>query len=115
MQTTLHINVGGDPILAVEATQAIRAAGIEVRAQTRRTRGVPPLTDIIVALGSASAFTALCKVLCKLLEKHKDKEITIERNKTKIHLRGYCLPEVQELLQELTPELIDREKSRRTR
>ncbi len=111
MPTVFQLHFGRDVSFAAEAIQALQDARIEVR-KSPRMRSVSPM-DIIVALGSAGAFTALYQVIYKLLEKNKDRAVTIERGKTKISLKGYSLPEMKELLEQLAPELLTKTRSKR--
>lgn len=108
MATSLRIQISDDPVLASEAAQAIKEAGIEIQPETPRVRGIPAAIEIVVALGSAGAFTALYKVICRLLEKNKYREVTIEGKRMKICLKGHSLPEERELLEKLAPELTNR-------
>ena len=111
MPTVFQLHFGKDVSFEAEATQALQDAGLEVH-ELPRMRGVSPM-DVIVALGSAGAFTALYQVICKLIEKNKDRAVTIERGKTKISINGYSLPEMKELLEQLAPELLTKTRSKR--
>jgi hypothetical protein len=66
-----------------------------------RTRGGLPITEVVIALSSAGAFTAIYQIICKFLERHKDREITLERGKVKVTVKGHSLPEEKELLDAL--------------
>lgn len=112
MQTVFEfqLHFWGDDSFESEATQALQDAGIEVR-KPPRMRSASPM-DIIVALGSAGAFTALYQVICKLLDK-KERALTIERGDTKISLKGCSLQEMKELLEQLAPELLTETRSKR--
>lgn len=66
-----------------------------------RTRGGLPITEVVIALSSAGAFTAIYQVICKFLERNKDREITLERGKVKVTVKGHSLPEEKELLDAL--------------
>ena len=63
------------------------------------------LPSIFLAFGSAGAFTALYQVISKYLERHKEREISLERGGVKITIRAHSLPEERELLGKLFPEL----------
>jgi len=71
--------------------------------------GTMRATEIIVALGSAGAFTALYKVVSEYLKKDTSKKLVIERTvkgkKTKFVLDGFNTKELSKLLQLLPPEL----------
>ena len=111
MPTVFQLHFGRDASFAAEAAQTLRDAGIEVR-EPPRMRSASSM-DIIVALSSAGVFTALYQVICKLIEKNKDRSVTIERGKTKISLNGYSLPEMKELLEQLAPEFLTKTKPKR--
>jgi hypothetical protein len=109
MTSIVRISMEDDEALQSEVEQAFEAAGIEIQPGVLRTRGIPSPTDIatiIVALGSAGAFTTLYQTIVKLLEKNKDREVTIEGAGTKICLKGHSFPEEMELLQKVAPELL---------
>ena len=113
MSIIFNINVGNDPILITEITKLITETGIEIYDRYLRRRGIPHL-DIIVALGSAGAFTALYQVICKYLEKNKDREITIEREGTKICIKGHSVPEEKEFLKTFAIESMKEVHHRKT-
>ena len=113
MSTRLQLCFGKDASFAAEAMQALQNAGIDFR-KTPRMRGVSPM-DIIIALGSAGAFTALYRVISKLLDKNKDREVTIKRGETEICLKGYSLPETNELLEQFAPELLKKNRPKRNK
>ncbi len=70
-------------------------------------RATPPIMDIIVTLGSAGVFTALYRVLLKLIEKYKDAEIKIERDKTKATIKGYNPKQAKAMLDSIFLEKRD--------
>ena len=113
MSTKLQLSFVGDASFVAEAIQALQNTGIEMR-KTPRTRGVS-LIDIIVTLGSAGAFTALYRVISKLLEKDKNCEVMIKRGETEICLKGYGLPKTNELLEQLAPELLKKTPPKRAK
>ena len=115
MATSLRIQIKDDPVLASEAAQAIKEAGIEIQPRTPRVRGIPVAIEIVVALGSAGAFTVLYQVICRLLEKNKERELTVERKGMKIRLIGHSLLEEREFLEKLVPELTNRGTSKHTK
>lgn len=68
-----------------------------------RTPWVPP--EVLVLLGSASAFTALSKIICKYIELHKDRELKVKTPDKEIIIKGHFGPEdVASLKKELFPE-----------
>lgn len=104
MEVLLRVITEDDATLTDEIEQALKEEGLDTRRP--RTRGS---IEIVVALGSAGAFTALYQVLAKLLERNQGKEVTLERRGTKISLKGLSMHETNELLEQLTPELIARD------
>jgi len=73
-------------------------------------RGIPHVGEIIVAIGSAGAFQALYQVICKVLEKNKDREIIVVRKDKQITIKGHSLPEEKDIIRQIAPELIRRPK-----
>ncbi|MCD4811489.1 hypothetical protein K8R14_02685 [bacterium] len=107
MVTVLKIYVGNEPILASEVVQEINKAGIEIYPPIIRKREVSLTPEIIIALGSAGAFTALYQIISKFFEKNKDREITIEHEGTKITIKGHSLPEEKELFKKLALDFME--------
>jgi hypothetical protein len=106
---TLRIDLGDDELLNAEAAQALKAAGVEIESPEQpggplRTRGAVAASDLIVALGSGGAFTALYQVLSALIARHHEREIQIERGGVKVSLKGHSLAEEKDLLARLFPE-----------
>ncbi len=62
--------------------------------------------SLLVALGSAGAFTTFYKILVKVMERNKDKEITLERKGIKFIIKGHSLPEEKAFIQKLFPKSI---------
>jgi len=95
-----------DDAEAAELKDAIAGCPMVVMSYTPPSRGIPAnLSQILVSLGSAGAFTALYQVISKFLEKNKDRELTIERKGIKVVIKGHGLPEEYILLEMLAPEL----------
>jgi hypothetical protein len=67
--------------------------------------GISP-TEVIVALGSAGVFTALYQTITSYLARNKDREITLQKGKTKITIKGHSVPDEIELMQLMAPELV---------
>ncbi len=105
MSNLLKIQANENPDLVAEMIQAIQAAGGKVQGPAIQTRSPVPVTDIILALGSAGVFTALYKIIREFLAKNRG-EITLETQNVKLTLKGpYLLPDAIALLEILTPEL----------
>ena len=68
---------------------------------------VPGAVEIIVTLGSAGAFTALYKVLSKLLNTNKSRQITIQHKESSISITGHSIMEEKELIKLIAPHLLD--------
>jgi len=115
MYSPLRIHVGDDAKLSNEIRQGINLAGLDLNPRGVRIRIPISPNEIVVALGSAGAFTALYKIICKVLEKDKDREIRIEREGVSIQIRGHSIPNEKELLKQLAPELTVARTSKRTR
>jgi hypothetical protein len=104
MSVVIQLNFHNDISLAAEATRAIQEEDIQVR-KVPQSRNVGGL-DLLISLGSAGAFTAFYQILCKILEKNKEKEISIERGGTKVTIKGYSFLDTQQILEKLAPELL---------
>lgn len=102
MAILLRIHIGNDAAFSAEATQAFKEAGIETR--TPRRRGGPLPLDIIIALGSAGAFSTVYQIFAKLLDKDKGRAVTIETKNTKISVTGFSLSQVKEFLEHLAEQ-----------
>lgn len=96
-----------------EISYELKGAGIETRqisgsrGDRRRVRGFPispEISEIIVGLGSAGAFTAFYKIICKLLEKNKSREFHFVRGNTEIHINGHNILDEKELLKIIAAE-----------
>jgi hypothetical protein len=114
MSIQFRISSPDDPQLLVEAEAAACSAGLEPK-HPARFRDIPASLDILVALGSAGAFTALYQVIASLLAKNKDRELTIERKGLKLTLKGHSLPEEKALLLQLAPELVEKPEKVKTK
>jgi hypothetical protein len=112
LNTLVQLKVDSNMELQTELNESIKKVGINTESRTARIRGVSA-NEIIIALGSAGAFTALYQVISQFLLKNKDREITIERKGLKLTLKGHNLLEEKALLEQLAPELIS--KTRKTK
>jgi hypothetical protein len=65
--------------------------------------------EIIIALGSVGAFTAIYQLLSSYVQRHSGKELSLEKNGTKISLKGHSQPEAMDIIRQLAPELLDEE------
>ncbi|SRR5258708_9078624 len=73
------------------------------------------IKDIIIALGSAGAFSTVYQVVSMYLTRSKDRELTLERKDIKITIKGHRLPEERELAQLLLDESVITDKPKRTK
>jgi len=106
MPSLIRIHLDNNDELPKELELAIKETDIDIVSIDQSHRGAIAFVDIVVALGSAGAFTALYQIICKLMEKDKDRELTIESDKKKVTLKGFKLPEAKELLKMLAPEVL---------
>ncbi len=107
MTTILRIHLGNDAALAEEAVQAIKDAGIDIRSPRLKREVISSeVIQIIIALGSAGAFTALCNAIVELLKKHEGWEVTIENKEgKKIIIKGPTLTGIRQLLNDIVPDM----------
>lgn len=75
-------------------------------AKEKLNHGWIPPTEVIVALGSAGVFSALYQSISSYLMRNQNRELTLEKGKVKITIKGHSLPEEMELLKEIAPELL---------
>lgn len=61
-------------------------------------------SNLLVILGSTGAFTAAYHIICKYMERHKDKELTLRSGDVIITIKGHSLPEERNLIRDLFPE-----------
>lgn len=78
-------------------------------------RGVLTPGRIVVALGQTGVFHMFYQVICKFIRRHEGREITIERGKVKISIKGHTPPEEKDLLKRFAPELIEWKKTNRNK
>ncbi len=117
METILEIRTKGTEAWAEEFYDMLKVAGVKVNrsndlifGKNVRVRGPSFPPEMMVALTSAGAFTTFYQVICKLLEKNKYREITIQRKGTRVSIKGHTLPEERELLEKLVPEFMHYKK-----
>ncbi len=112
MEILLTIRTAKSESWAEDVSNSLRKSGIEIRRSGHsdkrgaHVRGLTFPSEIIVALGSAGAFTAFYKVIRKLLEANKDRGVEFIRKGIKVSIKGHSLPEEKELLETLVPEFI---------
>ena len=114
MSTLFQIKIDDDPDLVEELTEAIAEASPDIEDLTPRGRNVP-VTEIIVALGTAGAFAGFYQIITTLLTKNLSRELAIERDGVKISLKGQSIPEMEALIEKFAPELIKQKTSKRTK
>lgn len=84
-------------------TSRVRSLGGEIYFPNA-TRGDIPIKEIIIAVGSAGVFSGLYQTISQFLTRHKERELSLERDKTKLVLKGHSLSEEKEILKKLLPE-----------
>lgn len=62
--------------------------------------------EVIVALSSAGIFTVVYQAIASYLARNRDRELTLTKGKVSITIKGHSLPEENELLKRLAPELL---------
>jgi hypothetical protein len=60
------------------------------------------IPSILIALGSAGAFSAVYQVVVSYLGRNKERELVLEIGGNKLTVKGHSLPEEKELLSILT-------------
>jgi hypothetical protein len=111
---SLHVIAGDDPELLTKLTEAAEAAGLRPTLPVR-LRTVPPAAEIILAIGSAGAFTALYQIIGSLLKKNENRELTLKLGDVELTLKGHTLPEEEALLERLAPELLAERRTQGSR
>ena len=59
------------------------------------------IINMVVALGSAGAFTAVYKIICKWFDRNKNRKLIIGTPDIHITIEGHSIPEQRELLDRL--------------
>lgn len=106
MQMTIHVR--GEAGLRAEILREIKLRRLATL-PVLRTRSLPVPAEIVVAIGSAGAFTAFYQVINKFLERNKDRELRLEGNGRSLSIKAHSLLEEQALLKQLAPELIEKQ------
>jgi hypothetical protein len=78
--------IGGDDKVYLETRSEARGVGLNT------------ISSMLVALGSAGAFTALYRVIASYIGRNKERELVLEINGNKLSVKGHSLPEEKELL-----------------
>jgi hypothetical protein len=60
--------------------------------------------ELIVALGSAGAFSGVFRLLLSYLTRHRDRIITVQRGNTKVTIKGHSQPQETALMATLFPD-----------
>ena len=100
MSNNLKIRFENQPSLVAEATQMLENANIDYF--TTAVRGTPPVPDIVVVLGTTGTLASLYQIIRKVLEKNKNRKVTIEQKDSKFSFTGYSLPEIAQFLDQLS-------------
>jgi hypothetical protein len=102
VEETLRIIIDDDAPLLAELREAAETAGLSPRSPPR-VRGV---ADILLAIGSAGAFTAVYQIIASVLKKDAERELTLKLGEVVLTVKGHNLPEEQKLLSLLMPKLV---------
>jgi hypothetical protein len=65
------------------------------------------IINMIVALGSAGAFTAVYKIIRHWLARNKDRSVLLKTDRGEIKLSGQSAADQRELLEKLMPAILD--------
>lgn len=96
------MHLDGSKILTQDLMDRMKKAGLSASPVDRIMPGV---SEVVLALGSAGAFTAFYNIVSTLLSTNKNREITIKYNGSSISIKGHSVPEEQELLEQIAPQL----------
>jgi hypothetical protein len=99
---------GGEPArFARELVQRTTQAGGHARVLEGADRYGPALAlEVLLALGSAGAFTVFYQTIAAYLKRDEGRELTLEKGDVRITLKGRNLPEELALIRKLAPELL---------
>ena len=84
------------------------AERLQAHATVRLPPGVPgPLrytgAELIIALGSVGAFTAVYQIIKAYLERHRTAEVSITYGDKHVSFKGYSAPDARTLIREVFP------------
>jgi hypothetical protein len=108
MSNFIRICSNNDFHLAQELQREIGESGVSFK---KIDNIIPGASEVIVTLGSAGAFTALYKVLSKVLNVNKNRQITIQHKESSISITGHSLMEEEALIKMIAPHLLDDKKT----
>ena len=103
------------PVIMIRSfDEAGRAAYPELaeRLQTHATVRLPPRApgpprylgeELIIALGSAGAFTAVYQIIKAYLERHRTAEVSITYGDKHVSFKAYSAPDARTLIREVFP------------
>jgi hypothetical protein len=107
METELKIRIAGNSDLALDAYLEMLVAGIEIKSRTPVERGeTDKFTQISVIIRSLAGFAVLYKLICKLLEKHENRKLTIIRDNAEIIITEHNIMDEEKLLAIILPEFL---------
>lgn len=97
------LQITGEKATLSELERELHALGLVPQAPPRRKRSLAS-AELIIALGSAGAFTALYKVICALIERKAGRSLTVKWGTGEVNIVGHSLPEERELVSRIWPE-----------
>jgi hypothetical protein len=107
MNTLIHLKISCDPELMKELTDSLESKGLKTK-QAVGLRNELAVSEIIIAISSAGAFTAIYQIIASILKKNEKRKITFKTKKTTISIEGHNISEEESLLKILAPELINK-------
>lgn len=106
MENVIRLKVFENKSEVEELINLIKKSEIEILLTDRvGVRGgfAPPLSEIIISLGSAGVFTSLYKIICRYIEAGTKRKVTIRINDIEIIIDGHNILQEEELLKILKP------------
>lgn len=113
MPIMVHLSAEDQPGLIAELEETAGELGLNPTHPARLRAGPLPV-EVIVALGSAGAFTALFQLVSSFLSKNKDRELTISipsEGKT-LTMKGHSLSEEKDMLRLLASTFDGQERKK---
>lgn len=107
MNTPIQLNIYCERGLMKELMDALKLKDLEFK-QPVGLRNDLAISEIIVALTSAGAFTAIYQIIASILKKNEKRKIMVKTPKTTISIEGHSISDEESLLKILAPELKDR-------
>jgi hypothetical protein len=97
----ITISYNADQEFGDEVLKTIQSKGFDAYTKLSRVQGAIPLDQIVIAMGSAGAFSAIKDVIGSVLGKHTQKSIYVKYKGTEIKLEGLSKKESLDVLEKL--------------